>query len=250
MVFNDNKFINRTIDSVISQNNVELEYIIIDGGSTDGTLEKIVSYGSKITVLLSEPDKGIYDAMNKGIALAKGKWLIFMNSGDIFNNNFTLNSIKKYLNEDYDIIYGNTKAYYDDLDLEVKFEAEEPSLLLTKIVMNHQSCIIRKDFHIKNLYNTSYKICADYDMVLRSYLNNVKLKKIDETLALVSIGGVSDANRKRTFKEIYLVQKANGLKKALLIYCKNMGYHFAVKSIKAVFSKNLYNFLHKKKYVK
>src|SRR5659263_50658 len=99
----------KTIESILSQSFIDYEYLIIDGGSTDNSLDILIKYANRITYWVSEPDKGIYNAMNKGIAHATGEWIIFMNSGDVFRNDEVLaNVFKSDIEAQTQIIYGNT----------------------------------------------------------------------------------------------------------------------------------------------
>ena len=102
--YNNFEGLNRTLKSVINQNLKNFEYIVIDGGSTDGSKELIEKYADKISYWVSEPDRGIYHAMNKGIVKASGEYLLFMNSGDLFYNNFILNEVIDDISK-YDLIY-------------------------------------------------------------------------------------------------------------------------------------------------
>ena len=104
--YNAEKDIEKTIHSVINQTYDNIEYIVIDGGSNDGTLSMINKYASKIDKIISEPDKGIYDAMNKGITLAKGDWINFMNAGDSYVDADVLKLVSDNINNNCDIIYG------------------------------------------------------------------------------------------------------------------------------------------------
>ena len=110
VAYNASNTIETTILSVVNQTYPNIEYIIIDGGSTDGTIDIIKKYESKITKWISEPDKGIYDAMNKGINLARGEWINFMNCGDSFYENNTLQVISDTIinSKDINVIYGNS----------------------------------------------------------------------------------------------------------------------------------------------
>ena len=148
VVLNNKEFLEHTIKSIIEQNFEDYEYIIIDGGSTDGTLQLIKDYESKIDIWISEPDNGIYSAMNKGISLANGTWLNFMNAGDKFVSQSTLSSIfKTQLPENKSVVYGNW--YLCDLK-------NTPNLLnkgyanYKEGVILHQSVIYKKNLH--NIY--------------------------------------------------------------------------------------------------
>jgi len=100
--------IERTLKSIENQTFQDFEWIVVDGASIDGTLEILQKYGSRINILISEKDKGIYDAMNKGILKSKGEYLLFLNGGDELNNIDSLKDSIKYLNQNFDLIVGNT----------------------------------------------------------------------------------------------------------------------------------------------
>ncbi|MCY1133837.1 glycosyltransferase family 2 protein [Bacteroides fragilis] len=111
--YNAETTIEKTILNVINQTYADIEYIIIDGGSNDGTIEIINKYANKISYWMSEPDRGIYDAMNKGIKLAKGDWVSFMNSGDSFYSLDTVEDVVQFIREEYDVIYGSVNVVCD-----------------------------------------------------------------------------------------------------------------------------------------
>ena len=107
--YNAKESIEDTINSIVNQTYSNFEYIIVDGGSTDGTLDIIRKYEDKISYWISEPDNGIYDAMNKGLAICKGEWINFMNSGDLFYNDHVLVDIYRYCDfKKFHILYGKT----------------------------------------------------------------------------------------------------------------------------------------------
>ena len=119
VVFNGEAFLEKSIQSVINQTYKNIEYIVIDGGSTDGTIDIIKKYQDKIAVWISEKDDGIYEAMNKGIALAHGKWINFMNAGDVlFNDNVLTDFCEKSL------AYPNVDFFYSDVITEKKTRYE------------------------------------------------------------------------------------------------------------------------------
>ena len=173
VTYNCSRILEKTIKSVISQTYKEIEYIIVDGGSTDGTIEIIKKYDSKIAKWISEPDKGIYDAMNKGIDMATGEWINFMNAGDMFYSNITLSNI---FNKDYsgfDFIYGD--RIYVNKDGQ---KYEKPLLFFetTKYCPTkgccHQSTFVKKNIAIKYKFSLEYKFSGDYEMMYRIYKSN------------------------------------------------------------------------------
>lgn len=250
VVYNNEKFIRQTIESVLAQKDVSLEYIIVDGNSTDGTLDIIREYVGKIDKVISEKDKGIYDAMNKGIINSTGKWLIFMNSGDLFFSNDTLSRITEVINENFDIIYGSFCAEEPHIKKLVKFEAGTPSGLLNGMIMNHQACIIKAKYHQENLYDLSYKVVADYDFMLGAYQNKASFLRINHILANIATGGVSDGNRTNTFREMKKVKLYRRLSSTTVIksYLRNIAYANTIKAIKLILPKSLFTRLIEFKY--
>lgn len=159
--FNSANFIEATIKSVFAQTYKNVEYIIIDGGSTDGTCEIIENYRLKLSYYSSEKDGGIYDAMNKGVRHALGEWVIFMNSGDCFSSNDVLENVMKYhFSNETGVIYGDVISVYSDTE---RFEkACEVKKLSYKMPFCHQSCLIRTSLQKDFPYDTNYQIAADY----------------------------------------------------------------------------------------
>ena len=160
--FNSDKFIEKTIKSVINQNYPNIEYIIIDGDSKDNTINIIKQYEDKITKWISEPDKGIYDAMNKGIKLVTGDWVIFMNSGDLFCNKSVISEI--FLNE----IQENVKVVYGNVtnDWGTYKECKKAYPLKTisyRMPFCHQAVLVRREVLLDNLFDLSFKYAADYN---------------------------------------------------------------------------------------
>lgn len=166
IVFNGVEVIERTILSVLEQSFINREYIIIDGGSTDGTIEIIKKYEDKITYWCSEPDGGIYHAMNKGVNLATGEWVVFMNAGDIFSNNLVLYDIINFIGQEKDlnIVYGDAQII--DRFGKVSLQLQKGRHFDKKRSIIHQSMLIRRDHLKKNPYNVKYKILADYENLL------------------------------------------------------------------------------------
>lgn len=166
--FNAVETIEKTILSVINQNYTNIEYIIIDGGSTDGTVDIIKKYENKISYWISEPDKGIYDAMNKGISQATGEWINFMNSGDEFYTENVLTEVfSESFSEEIKVIYGKTALVFPKKTL-----ISRP-LSIGHIEKGmpfcHQSTFVRTNLYKENPYNLTYKICADYNFFYSVY---------------------------------------------------------------------------------
>ncbi|RXJ84867.1 glycosyltransferase family 2 protein [Arcobacter sp. CECT 8985] len=193
IVLNDKQNIEKTIKSVLSQN-IELEYIIIDGGSSDGTLDIIKKYEDKIDVLVSEKDSGIYNAMNKAIDLATGEWVNFMNSGDMFFDSNVLKDILPKLDSSVDIIYGNWEVRYPHKKRIAKAN-KNVNNIWKGMIFSHQSCFVKKDILKQYRFNESSSITADFELLYILYKENKIFRYLPVTLASVSSGGVSDIKR-------------------------------------------------------
>lgn len=166
--FNAEKDIEKTLVSVIGQDYKNKEYIIIDGQSKDGTLDIIKKYEKYYSKLVSEPDKGIFDAMNKGLNYASGDWVIFMNAGDCFYDKKVLSKI--FEQKDYKgkiIIYGNTQYLRKTSnDIEI---ANEPQYIYRNMPTSHQSFFIRLSDAKEIEFDTRLKFAADYKMIYSLY---------------------------------------------------------------------------------
>ena len=190
VAYNAVKDIENTILSVLNQTYPNIEYIIIDGGSTDGTLDIIKKYEDKISYWVSEPDKGIYDAMNKGTLKATGGWLNFMNAGDTFYNEQVLEKVFKDNDwTDTDVIYGNVNIEYPK-----KKKLKKP-LPLKKIeqqmVFCHQGSFVRTMLQKQYLFNTTYRISADYNFFHQLYIEGKHFHYLNFVIAIFLYGGVS-----------------------------------------------------------
>lgn len=195
VVFNGKDFIERTLKNVLAQDYPNIEYIVIDGGSTDGTLEIVNQYQSKLAYFSSEPDTGIYDAMNKGIAVAKGAWINFMNAGDEFWAADTISKSAVHMLESEVILFGGVEIHYPDF---FRIEnAGTPSKLWQGMQFCHQSAFISLRYHRANPFNTLNKIAADLDFFYMAHQKGVKFKNLNQIVAHVITGGVSERSRVR-----------------------------------------------------
>jgi len=200
--YNAVKEIKRTIESVLSQSSCEYEYIIIDGASSDGTYELAKSYESKfankkITFhYMSEPDKGIYDAMNKSLKNCSGDWVIFMNAGDYF---YSENIVSDLLVENYDdstsVLYGGVVKFDLKSDLEIEEMPNDIERISKCMPFCHQSSFVRLQ-EIKNRgFDLDFQIAADYDFFLDLYLQGKGFLKLDFFVSYFELGGVSSINK-------------------------------------------------------
>jgi glycosyltransferase involved in cell wall biosynthesis len=165
--FNNKKGLIKTFESVASQSWQAFEYIVIDGASTDGSKE-LIAGNVRINKYVSEPDKGVYHAMNKGIQAANGGYVIFMNSGDCFHDASVLADAEQQLDADYGIVYGNSIFVTDEGYREEKFPPNK--LTFGHFIhdgLNHQAVFIKRSLFFKHfLYNESYKLNADWEFFI------------------------------------------------------------------------------------
>lgn len=202
VTYNDAKRLEKTIKSISKQSYKNIEYIIIDGGSSDGTLAIIQQYEKSITKWISEKDEGIYDAMNKGIQLAQGNWINFMNAGDIFHNLNVLSNI--FATTHYDtatkIIYGNHVADYQNGYKRVVKVSPQPKLL-NGMPFCHQSTFVRLQPAQKILFDTNYQLAADYQFILQIFKKGSQFKYIPFPISIIETVGIAEKNILTTLKE-------------------------------------------------
>lgn len=173
VTYNAESLIRDTILSVLEQKYPNLEFIAIDGKSEDRTMQIIGEYRDNISCIISEKDKGIYDAMNKGIDRATGDIAIFMNAGDKFISNEVLNSINRFvvnLHQDYTVIFGSTMIHYPFGTYVVK--PDRPNKLLQCMPFCHQSIFVKTELLKKFKFNPQLKIAGDHEQLLKLYNDN------------------------------------------------------------------------------
>lgn len=203
--YNDRNGLLSTIHSVVGQSFKDYEYIIIDGGSTDGSVEAIRQNEEYITYWVSESDNGIYDAMNKAIKVASGDYCIFMNSGDCFFTNDVVEKVLPLL-DGADIVYGNT--HYTDG--KIRYSKNEPDLFSFFYVSCwcHQSTFIKTELLKKYLYDDSLRIVADWKFLLQTVIkDNCSYKAINLNISLYDATGISSTNKELYDKERAIVLK-------------------------------------------
>ncbi|HXA02856.1 MAG TPA: glycosyltransferase family 2 protein [Cytophagaceae bacterium] len=210
IVFNNVSGIEKTIRSIFGQNLKNFEYIIIDGGSTDGTLDIIRKYEDGIAYWISEADKGIYDAMNKGMKQSTGMYLWFINSGDLIESSSVLENIPWA--ENADVYYGETHLIDDSgkvLGTRTELTTRKlPAKMIWKdmihgMVVSHQSVIVKKE--IAPSYDTVYKYSSDIDWVITCLKAARKIVNADAVLSKYLIGGFSIKNQKRALMERFVI---------------------------------------------
>lgn len=191
VVFNGEKYLENTIQSVLNQTYKNIEYIIIDGGSTDKTIDIIRRYDKQISYWLSEPDEGISDAFNKGISLSKGEIIGILSSDDWYEENTVEIIVKQFMESSAEIICGSSQFWNNDKKDFISFSRID--LLEQEMTVNHATVFIKKDIYWNFGLFKTYQVAMDYDLLLRFKLNNVKFLVIPDILANVRVGGVSNS---------------------------------------------------------
>ena len=225
--YNSGHTISDTIDSVLRQTYPHIEYIIIDGASTDNTIEIIKSYGNSIHTFISEPDNGLYDAINKGILLATGGIVGILNSDDFFASPDIINSIANaFEQEKTDVLFGDV-AYVKPLQTDkiIRYYSSG-KFSIRKFAKGympaHPTFYIKRELYLQfGLYKTTYKIAADFEFMTRLlHTNNIRYKYIPMLFVFMRIGGISNRNPKNIYlanKEIVRACKENGISTNLAI---------------------------------
>jgi len=192
VVYNGEKHIETTIKQVLNQSYKNIEYIIIDGGSTDGTVDIIRKYESKISRWVSESDKGIYNAMNKGISLASGEVIGLINSDDYYNVTAVERAVSKIQEAGADFSYGKKMMLNEYLQLAKVISVSYPTKL-KEVRFNkvHPTVFVKSCVYRKIKFNEEFEVGADYDFFLRLYLSNCKGVEVDHVIAIMRTGGVS-----------------------------------------------------------
>ena len=223
VVYNDVKNIRQTMESLFSQTWQDKEYIVIDGGSTDGTANIIREYSDRLAYWCSDPDGGIYDAMNKGISHATGEWINILNSGDVYCSCDTLKQIMESPEIDnYDVVYGNAIAD-DGKQYDYMEAGQDISRLEYEAIYRHGCSLVKTDIQKRFLYdlskNKEYGFALDYDVIYRIYHNGGKFIKLSFPIQCYRTEGASQ-HLFRSLKYNYRITTQYGStfdKKAFLI---------------------------------
>lgn len=205
--YNCQENIENTIKSVLDLNHPKIEYIVIDGNSKDNTINIIQKYIDNIQYFISEPDKGIYDAMNKGISKSTGDWIFFLNAGDIFDNREILNSIPfEIYTKDIDVcaIIGDIKVDIDGKislrNKRIPFYRNDKSF--KNMGFSHQGVFVKTEYAKSLLFDLRYKLCADYNMMVSLNKLGLKFIETDKPICTIQGGiGASANNRDLQMKE-------------------------------------------------
>ena len=209
IVYNNVRDIERTMLSVLNQTYQNIEYIIVDGKSTDGTLQVIEKHKTRIAKLISEKDEGIYDAMNKGLANAAGDYVIFMNSGDEF---FEAGTVEKVFATapDADIYYGETEMINDEGQSLGQRRHKAPKQFTWRdfkygMSVSHQAIYIRRSFTTP--YNRQYQLSADIDWILSAAKKAKTIVNVNRYVARYLVGGMSKTKHRQSLRERFNIMK-------------------------------------------
>jgi glycosyltransferase involved in cell wall biosynthesis len=210
-VLNNKVLIEQTIQSVINQSYDNIEYIIIDAGSTDGTIEVLKRYSQYIDYFLSEKDNGIYYGMDKGIRLANGDYLMMLNSDDLYFNNKVIEEVAKVINSfpQIDFFYGDSYIIRNNKNVDYKISTTDRIIYRNSIP--HPTVVLKRCVYFKEGgFNLDYKISADYDLILTLIFKKHPCRKLNFSKVIFRDGGFSAKNH-NAFKEYRLIMKEKGL---------------------------------------
>jgi len=210
VVYNGVQYIEQTIQSVIAQDYTNIEFIIIDGGSNDGTLDIIKKYKDNIAHWVSEKDSGIYNAMNKGLKIASGEIIAILNADDYYPSNTILNVVNHFNKTKADIVYGNLTKFRS-IDAKEYFVEISPDITIMQKRMGvfHPATFVKKEVYQEvGGFNEKYKLSADYDFMLKVYNQQYDFQYLNKSLAYFRIGGASNTNC-NSYKEGIKILKEN-----------------------------------------
>lgn len=240
ITYNAEKFLKRTIESILAQSNQDFEYIIIDGKSKDSTVEIAKAYGERVNLLVSEPDKGLYDAMNKGLRLASGDFVWFMNAGDEINESEVVANFMQSLAEtNADVFYGDTYFVEENGTIQGLRSDITPHRLPRNLkwqdmnlgmLVCHQAFIARKSivpFYLEN------NLSADIDWEIECLKRAKKVQFLDTVVAKYLVGGISNKQLKRSLIDRYEVLKKHfGLFGVIMAHI-----HITIRGVKLILKK-------------
>lgn len=233
IVRNNKDTIKDAIESVLGQTYKNIEYIVVDGASSDGTAEVIRNYGNKITTFVSESDNGIYDGLNKGVSLATGGVVAFLHSDDLYASDNIVQIIADEFNQDdsLDGVYGDLIYTPKDDTLKVlrywKSREFSQDLLAKGWMPAHPTLFLRREVYQKyGSFDTGFKIAGDYDFMLRILKDNIVVKYLPQVICKMRAGGESNRSIKNMFnksKEDLRAMRKNKINKPFLVlFYKNI----------------------------
>ena len=238
-VLNGEKYIEQTIKSVINQSYQNIEYIIIDGGSTDRTLDIIKQYENKISYWVSEKDNGISDAFNKGLVVAKGEYINFQGHGDGFISCDTLEKVFHNVNPEKDILVSarikRIDIHGNEIFTSQHIENFDKRSLLIRMSLPHQGLFTHKNyFKMYGLFDYNNTFCMDYEHLLRSYKNFPKVYTSKVVAANWRADGLGNGKIEEIYKEWHKIKRDNKIANSLVldfVHYWNLSKHYVKKII-------------------
>lgn len=211
--YNSERTIEDTLKSISGQTYKDIEYIVIDGGSTDSTCSIIEKYSSHIAIYKSEKDKGLYDAMNKGVLLATGDIVGILNSDDVYENENVISEVVDNFSADVDAVFSDLVIVdKDNLDRVERYYSSSyfsKKLIRFGLMLPHPTFFVRKKYYNElGLYDTSLPVAADFDLILRFVMSGLKLKRINNVLVRMRNGGKSNGGIASRVKQNIEVMEA------------------------------------------
>lgn len=238
ITYNNCKGLEKTVQNFKQLNYTHKEMILVDGNSNDASIDFLKTIQSDDIKIISEPDKGIYDAMNKGIDLAEGDWCIFMNAGDVFSSSEILNHIP-WENIKADVIYGNCIIHYDG-GFQREMKAKNLNQLWKGLSFSHQSVFVKTHLLKENHFDLEFKYCADFYQLFSLYRQKKSFYYFDKTIAKIEAGGVSDQKRYKATNEVYKInKKLNPTFKIHFYFIPKIVWGFIVVKLKFLLPKSL-----------
>lgn len=227
ITYNSEKTLDETIKSVVSQNYENLEYLIIDGGSTDNTLKIVEHYRDQLAFVISEPDRGISDAFNKGIRYATGDIIGIINSDDLLLPG-ALKELANSYEEGVDVYRGNVILWDEDKNtkLSTKPTMEFPLYAFIKSVCHQATFVTKSAYDRWGGFKLDFRYMMDADLLHRLYIKGARFKHIDKDMAVFRLGGVTSDNWKNKIGEVMQVVIVNGGSKCLAQW---MCFKFAIR---------------------
>lgn len=222
VVLNDPEGLSNTIKSVALQTYGSLQLLVVDGGSDDATMCVISELAKYVDICISEPDNGIYDAMNKGLRVATGEWIIFMNAGDVFADKTVIDNIfSKPIPSHIGILFGDTLVEHiagQQEYIEARIDA-----INHRMPCCHQSIFVRAELHKSKEFNLKYLYAADFAFLIESYRAGVPFSYVDRTISRVRYGGFSNKNQEAVLWEYYLISNPRSFSAKCYFFGKIFG---------------------------
>ncbi len=231
--YNGGDSLERTMQSVFQQTYKNYEYIVVDGASKDNSFEIITRHSSQLAYFVSEPDKGVYDAMNKALTKCKGEWVYFLNSKDTFIDQHVLSNVASNLERSgFSVVAGYVQTVEPDIGLYPKKHVDGSPRLLFNTHFCHQALFVRREAYLKQgMYDPRFRVFADFHTIYRIIADEGGYEKVEQVFALYDLGGISANWRKsvKIFREREVIFAELGDKasfvKYLFGYLRALGYY-------------------------